>query len=67
MKKLNDKINPKNELVHVVLSLNNEEYECVGVLTEDNNDSIEVAFNAVNKKIVDDLIFKKPTYLVLIF
>lgn len=59
MQKLLDKNNPENTVVHVVMRAEDgstdTEYECVGVLMEENDDMIRVAFNAKNDKVVDDL------------
>ncbi|MFA6077637.1 MAG: hypothetical protein WC724_01310 [Candidatus Paceibacterota bacterium] len=64
MKKLPTKNDDGNPLVNVVVRVSDGNvYECVGVLMEENGDSIEVAFNAVNKKVMDSLVFKKTDIL----
>jgi len=58
MQRLLDKNNPENTVVCVVMRVeedNDTEYECVGVLMEEDEDMIRVAFNAKNDKVVDDL------------
>ncbi|MBI2046211.1 MAG: hypothetical protein HYT28_02230 [Parcubacteria group bacterium] len=65
MKKLLDKNNPENTVVHVVMrGKDKKEYECVGVLMEETDDIIRVAFNAktINKdedEIIDDIKIKR--------
>lgn len=57
-KKLLDENNSENTIVHVVMhgeKADDAEYECVGVLMEENKNIIRVAFNAKNDKVVDDL------------
>ena len=57
-KKLLNEDNPENTFVHVVMRDEKSvemEYECVGVLMEENENIIRVAFNAKNDKVVDDL------------
>lgn len=58
MQKLLDENNPENTFVHIVMregGASDTEYECVGVLMEENEDIVRVAFNAKNDKVVDDL------------
>jgi len=59
MDKLLNENDSKNTLVHVVLSAGNEKYECIGVLTREDKESIRVAFNAKNDKVVDYLDIKR--------
>jgi len=64
MKKLLDENNPENTVVHVVLrTSDNEEYECVGVLMKEEGDTIEIAFNAKNDVVIDDVKIKKTDIL----
>lgn len=60
MKKLLDKNNPENTIVKVVfLGSDKRKYECVGVLTKDEENLIRVAFNAKDDVVVDYLDIKK--------
>ena len=60
-KKILDKNNPENTVVHLVLrDDNNEEYDCVGVLVREEEQEIRVAFSAKNDKVVDFLDIKRP-------
>ena len=66
MKKLLDKNNPENTVVHVVMHEekdNDTEYECVGVLMKEEGDTIEIAFNAKNDVVVDDVKIKRSDIL----
>lgn len=57
-KKLLNESNPENTFVRIVMhggSARDTEYECVGVLMEENENIVRVAFNAKNDKVVDDL------------
>lgn len=59
-KKLLDKSNSKNTIVHVAFNGKfNEEYECVGVLIKDEKNFIRIAFNAKNDKVIDYLDIKR--------
>lgn len=61
-KKLLDDNNPENTIVHIVMHEGkggDTEYECVGVLMEENENMIRVAFNAKSDVVVDDLIIKR--------
>lgn len=55
VKKLLDEHNPENTVVSVVFNAENEEYECVGVLTKESDEMIRVAFSAKNDTTVDYL------------
>ena len=62
MQKLLDENNPENTIVHVVMredKSSDTEYECVGVLMEENENMVRVAFNAKNDKVVDDLVIPR--------
>lgn len=60
IKKLLDENNPENTIVHVVLrASDNEEYECVGALMREEEETIRVAFNAKNDEVVDFLDIKR--------
>ncbi len=57
-KKLLNEDSFENTFVHVVMHEEKggiAEYECVGVLMEENENIIRLAFNAKNDKVVDDL------------
>jgi hypothetical protein len=61
-KKLLDANNPENTIMHIVMrdeKTGNTEYKCVGVLMEENENIIRVAFNAKNDVVVDDLTIKR--------
>lgn len=59
-KKLLDKNNPENTIVRVVLrASDNEEYECVGALMREEEETIRVAFNAKDDEVVDFLDIKR--------
>lgn len=60
MKKLLDKNNPENTIVHVAFKGRfGEEYECVGVLIKEEKDFVQIAFNAKNDKVKDFLDIKR--------
>ncbi len=62
MQKLLDENNPENTIVHVVMredKSSDTEYECVGVLMEENENMVRVAFNGKNDKVVDDLVIPR--------
>lgn len=64
MEKIFIKDKNENTIVNVITRASDgSTYECAGVLTEENEDSIQVAFNAVNEKVVDSLVFKKADIL----
>ncbi len=60
MKKIDIKDDHENTIVHVTfLMYNGIEYECVGVLMKDEEDFIQVAFNAKNNVVCDNYDIKK--------
>jgi hypothetical protein len=60
MEKIFTKNDDENIIVNVVTRASDgNTYACTGVLTEENEESIQVAFNAVNGKVADSLVFKK--------
>ncbi|TSC55093.1 MAG: hypothetical protein LiPW30_559 [Parcubacteria group bacterium LiPW_30] len=60
MKKLLVKDSDENVIVDVIFRADdNNEYECVGVLVEENDNLIEVAFNSKNGEIVDSINIKR--------
>lgn len=60
MKKLLVKDSGENVIVDVIFrDDDNNEYECAGVLVEENDDLIEIAFNAKNGEIVDSINIKR--------
>ena len=62
MQKLLDENNPENTIVHVVMredKSSDTEYECVGVLMEENENMVRIAFNGKNDKVVDDLVIPR--------
>ncbi len=55
IKKLLDKNNPENTIVRIVFRAEGGEYECVGVLTKENDEMLRVAFTAKSDVAVDYL------------
>ncbi len=54
------KKNKGNTTVRVAFrGKDNNEYECVGVLVEENDNLIKVAFNAKNGEIIDSINIKR--------
>ena len=54
MKRILNEDSRENTLVHVVMrGSDGEEYECVGVLMREDEDTIRIAFNAKDDVVVD--------------
>lgn len=60
IKKILDENNPENTIVRVIFfGSDKNKYECVGVLTKDEENLIRVAFNAKDNVVVDYLDIKR--------
>ena len=60
-----DKNNPENTVVRVVLKAEGGEYECVGVLTKENDETLRVAFTAKSDVAVDYLDIRRADIVTI--
>lgn len=60
MQKLLDENNPSNTVVRVIVRAeDNQEYECIGVLLKEEENSIRIVFTAKDDQVVDFLDIKR--------
>ena len=48
-----------NKILYLKIKNKGNHYECLGVYISENDDKIEMAFNAVNNKVLDTIHFNK--------
>ena len=66
MKKLLSKTDTENVIVHAIFkNIPGKKCECIGVLMRDDKDGIEVAFNALEDRVIDSINISRSRLLSL--